>query len=229
MTDSTSSIDLAELPEEGAATKSPRLPQQHRGQKRVEQILDAAEALIAELGLEGVTTNSIAERAGSSMGSLYHFFPGGKDAVIEALGRRYMEHMRALNAKAMDVSLARVPLRDLFRGIVMGMADFIAATPAFPAVHDTMIHVHCLPHGKLAEYEDAILNQVRSYIIARLPRLPKARLETITRVSFQTVSGSVDLSMRLGGAERQEVLDEIQDVMVRYMEPLERQFGPDAP
>ena len=226
MADTVSTVEDAELPDEGVATKSPRLPQQHRGQKRVEQILDAAESLIGEQGMESVTTNAIAERAGSSMGSLYHFFPGGKDAVIEALGRRYMEHMRALNAQALDVSLARVPLRDLFRGIVMGMADFIAATPAFPAVHDTMIRVHCLPNGKLVEYEDAILNQVRTYIDARLPRLPKERLETITKVSFQTVSGSVDLSTRLGGAERQKVLDELQEMMVCYMEPLEREFGP---
>jgi AcrR family transcriptional regulator len=226
MAESLESTETAELPDDGAAAKAPRLPQQPRGQKRVEQILDAAEALIGELGLEAVTTNSIAERAGSSMGSLYHFFPGGKDAVVEALGRRYMEHMRALNAQALDVGLARVPLRDVFRGIVMGMADFIAATPAFPAVHDAMIRVHCLPHGKLAEYEDAILDSISRYIQARLPRLPKERLETITKVSFQTVSGSVDLSMRVEGAERQAVLDEIQEVMVNYMEPLERKFGP---
>ena len=226
MSEALEVTDTQETPDEGALPKAPRLPQQPRGQKRVEQILDAAEALIAELGMEAVTTNAIAERAGSSMGSLYHFFPSGKDAVIEALGRRYMEHMRALNARALDVGLARIPLRDVFRGIVMGMADFIAATPAFPAVHDTMIRVHCLPHGKLAEYEEAILDNISRYIQARLPRLPAERLVTITKVSFQTVSGSVDLSMRLEGAERQAVLEEIQDVMVNYMEPLERKYGP---
>ena len=215
-----------EAPDEGAATPVARHPQQQRGQLRVEQLLDAAEALVVELGLEGVTTNAVAERAGSSMGSLYHFFPGGKDAVILGLGRRYMEQMSAVNAKALDVEMAHVPLRDLFRGIVMGMADFIAATPAFPAVHETMIREHCLPNGKLAEYEDAIQNQVRRYIEVRLPRLPKARLEIVTKVSFQTVNGSVDLSMRVNGEERQVVLDELQDVMVRYFEPLEREFGP---
>ncbi len=226
MTDTVLPSQSADPIEDGGAAKAPRPPQQPRGQKRVDQILDAAESLIAELGIAGVTTNSIAERAGSSMGSLYHFFPGGKEAVIEALGRRYMEHMRALNAQALDVGMARVPLQDLFHSVVMGMADFIAATPAFPAVHDVMIRLHCSPTGEFADYEDAILNQIRRYIEVRLPRLSKARLETVTKVCFQTVDGCIDLSMRVNPTERPVVLDELQHVMVRYFEPLEREFGP---
>ena len=218
-----------EIPIEGASVRSPRAPQQDRGQRRVEQILDAAAELIAEVGMEALSANAIAERSGSSVGSLYHFFPGGKDAVIEGLGRRYMETMRALNAKAMDVGLARLPIRELFRGIIMGMADFIAATPAFPAVHDAMIRVHCLPNGKLAEYEDAILDQISRYIAVRLPRLDPIRRAIVTKVSFQTVSASVDLSMRVAPDERQATLDEIQEMMSLYMEQLEREFGPETP
>jgi len=71
----------------------PRRPQQARGQRRVEAILDAAAALIAEGGLAGLTMQAIAQRSRTASGSLYHFFPD-RDAVLHALGAR---HMRGLH------------------------------------------------------------------------------------------------------------------------------------
>ncbi|MBI3791694.1 MAG: TetR/AcrR family transcriptional regulator [Gemmatimonadetes bacterium] len=227
MTEALRTPDLTEAPDDGTPARSPRLPQQGRGQKRVEQILDAAEALIAEQGIEAITTNAIAEKAGSSMGSLYHFFPGGKEAVIEGLARRYQATMAQLNTRALDVSLVKVPLPELFRGIVMGMADFIAATPAFPAVHDMIMRVHCLPGGKFEEYEEAILEQIRRFLAARLPGLAGERREAVAKLSFQSVAAGVELSMRLAEPERTHILDEVQNLMVSYMGTLEREFGSD--
>src|SRR4051812_843544 len=76
-----------------ALDEIPRAPQQDRGQRRVDSILDAAEEVFAEQGVDAATTNAIAERAGASVGSLYHFFPS-KDAILLALVRRYAERMR---------------------------------------------------------------------------------------------------------------------------------------
>ena len=74
-----------------ADVRSSRIPVQKRGQQRVEAILDAAEAVFGEMGVDAATTNAIAERAGASVGSLYHFF-ANKDAILYALaggiGRR---------------------------------------------------------------------------------------------------------------------------------------------
>lgn len=47
-------------------------------------ILEAAAHILEQQGFEGYTTNSIAERAGVSIGSLYQYFPG-KDAITIAL------------------------------------------------------------------------------------------------------------------------------------------------
>lgn len=226
MTETLPTAPIADLvPDEGLSIRSPRAPQQNRGQRRFEQILDAAESLIIEHGLEAVTTNAVAERAESSVGSLYHFFPGGKDAIVEGLAVRYLTRMRDINAEAMKLELARAPLRDLFHGIVMGMADFIQATPAFPQIHDRM-RMQCGPNGELAEFNEAIMGNVRDYIRARLPRLDAARLEIISQVSFQTVDAVVDLSMRVTDpTTRQGILNELQAMMVRYMEPMEHQYG----
>ena len=52
-----------------------RIPTQDRGKLRVEALLDAAEAVLAEKGYDAATMTEIAERAGASIGSLYQYFP----------------------------------------------------------------------------------------------------------------------------------------------------------
>lgn len=66
-----------------------REPQQERGQRRVEAILDAAAVLIVERGVDGVTVAALAERASTSKGSLYHFFPD-RESVFRALAQRHL-------------------------------------------------------------------------------------------------------------------------------------------
>jgi AcrR family transcriptional regulator len=52
-----------------------RAPRRVRGQQRGNIILDAAEQLFAEAGYEAATTNEIAARASTSIGSLYQSAP----------------------------------------------------------------------------------------------------------------------------------------------------------
>ncbi len=55
-------------------TQLRREPKQRRGQERVELILDATQDLFGELGVDAITTNHIADRAGVDIGSVYYFF-----------------------------------------------------------------------------------------------------------------------------------------------------------
>lgn len=57
---------------------------QARAAKTVESILEAAARILEDVGVEGYTTNSIAEKAGVGIGSLYQYFPN-KDAITIAL------------------------------------------------------------------------------------------------------------------------------------------------
>lgn len=51
-------------------------------------MVDAAETEFADVGYEAATTEAIAERAGTSIGSLYQFFPH-KRALFDAVAQRY--------------------------------------------------------------------------------------------------------------------------------------------
>jgi AcrR family transcriptional regulator len=72
-----------------------RSPVQARAKERIERVLDAAEMVFVEVGYEAATTNQIAARAGTSIGSIYEFF-GNKQAVAGALAERYLNELTAL-------------------------------------------------------------------------------------------------------------------------------------
>jgi AcrR family transcriptional regulator len=64
-------------------------PRQERAQATYERLLDVAGALLAEVGIERISTNLICTRAGVTPPALYRYF-GDKYAVLAALGQRLM-------------------------------------------------------------------------------------------------------------------------------------------
>ena len=64
--------------------------QQERSRQKVETILTVTRDLLSEGPADKVTTISIAERAGISVGSLYQFFPN-KQSIFYELFRRWLE------------------------------------------------------------------------------------------------------------------------------------------
>ncbi|WP_395445798.1 TetR/AcrR family transcriptional regulator [Caulobacter sp. UC70_42] len=67
--------------------KTRRTPRQSRSEATVDAILEAAFQLLEADGVEALTTNHIAERAGVSVGTLYQYF-AGKQAILAALAQR---------------------------------------------------------------------------------------------------------------------------------------------
>lgn len=75
------------------AAKAP--PKQDRARATYDRLLDVAGLLLADEGIERISTNRIAAEAGLSPPALYRYF-GDKYAVLEALGRRLMERQNAV-------------------------------------------------------------------------------------------------------------------------------------
>src|SRR5258708_17284419 len=72
-----------------------RPPRQDRGVQTYERLLDVAGELLAEHGIERISTNQICARAGMTPPALYRYFKD-KYAVLEALGRRLMNRQNAV-------------------------------------------------------------------------------------------------------------------------------------
>lgn len=104
-------------------------PRSKRGQQRVDKILDAAADLLIEVGYADLTTNAIADRAETSIGSLYQFF-NNKDNVLEALANRYHTHLNTMLDHKFNTLHGRT-LSDVMLAYFRGAKLFFDANPAF--------------------------------------------------------------------------------------------------
>src|SRR5579862_4231639 len=78
---------------------SRRTPVQDRSSQRVKLMLQAAAELIAEVGYEKMTMTGIAQRAATSVGSLYQYYPDKQtiaQALVEQLGEEMEERWTPL-------------------------------------------------------------------------------------------------------------------------------------
>ena len=110
-----------------------RTPQQVRSQQRVNLILDTAADLFAEVGYEPTTTNSIAERAGISIGSLYRYF-SDKDAILRALAKRHQEQVRGIFDRIFSGDLIYLPLDVLLDRLIDPFVELHTACPAYKQI-----------------------------------------------------------------------------------------------
>jgi len=80
--------------ETGAALQQVRTePIQQRSTARLSGLLDAAAAVVDEVGFDRITTAMIAERAGASIGTVYRYYPD-RVAVLHALHERAVARFR---------------------------------------------------------------------------------------------------------------------------------------
>ncbi|MBB4864113.1 AcrR family transcriptional regulator [Pseudomonas nitritireducens] len=80
--------------------------------EKIELILEASRRILDRDGLEGFTTNHVAQLAGVSVGTLYQYFPN-KDRVLDELARRELAQlangvMAALGERAEDSPGSRI-------------------------------------------------------------------------------------------------------------------------
>jgi AcrR family transcriptional regulator len=115
-----------------------RAPKQRRAVQTVDAVLEAVVRVLKADGVEGVTTNRIAEVAGVSIGSVYQYFPD-KRAIFVALHDRHVERIgRVIDATL--VERASSSLEEFVRALIGALVD---AHMADPELHEAMATV---PH-----------------------------------------------------------------------------------
>lgn len=107
-------------------------PVQARSAARLTSLLDATAGVVAEIGYERLTTAMIAERAGSSIGTVYRYFPD-RLAVLHALTSRSMARFMAEGVPRID-SEEHVNWLDAFGAALDYWADAFESEPGFASL-----------------------------------------------------------------------------------------------
>src|SRR6185436_16827632 len=87
-----------------------------------ERMIQAAETLLRESGLSGAGIKQLVARSGAPVGSVYHFFPGGKTQIVEQTLRLHSDKVVRLFEAAFDDAAVPLParLQALFRRAATG-------------------------------------------------------------------------------------------------------------
>ena len=187
---------------------------QARGERRMEQILDAAGRVFARVGFTAATTNAIAAEAGISPGSLYQFFRN-KDAIAEALEARYAEHIRAAHSAARE-DLAGLPVEEAVERLVAPVVAYGLATPGFQA----LFAERRMPDDLAAsahQLHRAMVSRVDAMIGGLGPAMPRATRTRRTLVAVQVCRALMPMIVAADDTERPALVQELKTALARYL------------
>ncbi len=214
----------APVPAESASPDAyRRRPRQSRGQARVELLLDAAAAVIAEQGLQAATAEAIALRARTAKGSLYQFFPN-RDAVLAALALRYADEMRAIHERTFPIDPHGLPLDRLIDRIVKPLAEFHDTHPAFRRVFATVEgpgdDTRSAPTRLRAQLFESFVDRLDVLFAARNPKLATRDRRRIALVAASLGQSLLARRGRAVAAEKRPLLDDLRRILLAYLQPV---------
>jgi AcrR family transcriptional regulator len=188
---------------------APKVPSQERGERRVAELLEAAEAVIAETGYEAATMSAIAERAGAAIGSLYQFFPN-KACITQALRIEYGRRFGALLAPLV-ASARSLNREDLVGHLIELTVRFVDAHPALPALLDAP-RVTRSP----AAMRNALRDRLAAVLLAQSPKLAKDKALRMGTVTLHVIKAMNQLYAELPSAERRKIVQEFKMLFLAY-------------
>lgn len=196
-----------------------RRPRQARSQRRVEQILDAAELEFAEAGYDHATTNAIAARAGVPIGSLYQYFPN-KEVLFAGVVERYTDDMRALFGEHLaPEAVEGLTISEIIDRMVNGLAVFEAQHTGFQGVF--------LSTGAEAQALHAeIVGRVEALLAHRFPTVAPDVRQRIAFVGVGIVKGVMVLTKPPYSLP---VWDEVRVALLAYLRAALLRAGADLP
>jgi len=154
-------------------------------------MLDAALSVFGEKGFEGATLDEIAERAEFGKGTLYNYFPGGKDELYRSLfEERVVNGLYAVVEATLPESrplATAAEVRTAFRDFIVGLLAhfeanrsvlrlFMAEGPRAFHDPDRMTHVVRLFAGFTDAVTSALERAQAAGALRPLPALPVAHL-----------------------------------------------------
>ena len=195
-----------------------REPQRERGQRRVDTILAAAAKVFAEAGYEAATTNEIASRAKTSIGSLYQFFPN-KDAILRAIVARHRDELSALIDSLLTLDSIRLPTPALVDRVMDALAGFDATHTGF---HYIFLNSQASPRLAAAatQLDAEVIERVDAGYALRYPSLEPQRRKLYATITITMIKALLSLAASTNGTTRPQVLAEAKAVLSNYLELL---------
>jgi AcrR family transcriptional regulator len=186
------------------------MPQQERATRRLAGFLEAAEDLFVEVGFEAATMTAIAERSGSGIGTLYHYFPD-KQSIAVALMNQYGQEIEAHWKPLMQQAetLSHQEFADRF---IECITEFVQERPAYLKLHAAPIRFSRNPAARKA-LRVAVADAFR----AKDSSLSGERALLTANIALQMIKGMTTLYVEAGSREKPLVVAEYKKALTLYL------------
>ncbi len=205
-------------------------PRQARSQATVNAVLEATVQVLEREGVDAATTTRIAEVAGVSIGTLYQYF-AHRDAIFNALqDREFDRALTLMQGVLSDGNLERTP-RETVTAVVRGLAGLYRACPAL----HRLLAIEGLRVAKAERvyaFDMRVVAIIRHFLAATGAPVRRKNVDAAAAfVAFQSVRATMlaTLLERPPGLSEAELIDEIADLVLRYLVRLPRTQGTPRP
>jgi AcrR family transcriptional regulator len=189
---------------------SRRVPTQDRSSQRVKSMLQAAAGLIAEVGYEKMTMTGIAERAETSVGSLYQYFPDKEtiaQALFEQLGQEMQERWTPLFETIPHLQPSEIASR-----LVRLLHSSIDEHPAYLPLLDAPLKLQ-----RSAAARSRLRAQLAKAFMARQPNLRPDESLLVANMTVQILKGFGSLYPRGKAGEKAGLIREATLALSAYL------------
>lgn len=197
-----------------------REPSQARAQATMETLYEATAQIVEQEGLEALSTNKIAAKAGFSIGTLYQYFPT-KEAILTAIINRERSRVqRGLHELLSQAQERKLPAPEVLRAYMRQLIEGYGSgrgSALYRKAAQAMIRV-----AWQMDYQEHILVHIRetsdriAVYLAHADQNGPQQLHT-SPVTLFVVSRSVLGAIRSASLERSPLLGlpEFEDELVR--------------
>jgi AcrR family transcriptional regulator len=185
-------------------------PRQDRAKRTYEAILEAAAELLVEVGVERISTNLTAERAGITVPALYRYFPN-KYAVLNTLGAVLMDRQNEVAQEWIETYLGDGDVEQFLENIYellrmtyevtreqTGGLEVVQSLRAVGPLQELRLTSHRLVASQFASLLGELLNRPVDELLAMQARLSVDMGYAVVEMALEDDSLPYEETLRQG-------------------------------
>jgi AcrR family transcriptional regulator len=199
------------------APKERKQPQQARAQETVRAILEATVQILDSEGLDAATTTRIAEVAGVSIGSLYHYF-SHRDAILGALQVREFERTLALVERVLADSNIDQDPTETVRAVLHGLSGLYTSCTGLHRVL-AIEGLRVAKAERVHAFDLRVIQVIRHFLTATNAPIARRNVDAAAFVVYQSIRATMlaHLLERPPGLDTESLIEELTHLVTGYL------------
>lgn len=202
---------MADMGQDSNRVQPRKAPRQDRAKNTVEKLLDVTEQLLETIGLDGVTTVLIAERANLSVGTLYEYFPN-KHSILFALANRWIAMLEKVLAQNEVAQRGFTSWSDWYAQYMGAMFEIYLQERGLVRYYDTLVSVPDLRALDL-QFDATLVSYLKRSLGTFFPKTSPQELSILVRMMITTIHNTLRFAVNMSPSSRKKIMNNLHFMM----------------